>query len=74
MDIEIGYRGHGKDVVDGINYINKSHLRKHMNRSSKSLTRTCESLGMIHSAYNKSTVIFAKTMQVNFNRIFSYCR
>ena len=55
----IGSPDHEKYVVDGLNKIDKSYRREKLNRLSKSITTTCEGLGMLNYAYTKSTVSFA---------------
>ena len=56
IDKEIGAPGHGKYFLCDINARDKSYMRGEMNRLSKIITTTCESLVMIYSDSNISAV------------------
>ena len=57
-DKAIGAPGNGENDLDGINERYRRYLRKQMNGFSEHITKTCEDIGMLHSASNKSTVDF----------------
>ena len=52
--------GHCKYDVYGLNSRDKKYLREQMNRPSKSITKNCEGLGMLHSTSNSSTISFSE--------------
>ena len=54
IDIEIVDLVDDKDVVYGLHARYKRYMREQMNSLLKSLTTTCEGLGMLHYASNKS--------------------
>ena len=55
VDVEIGAPVNGEDAVDGINSIDKNHLREEKN-IIKNITPNREGLGMIEYASNKTTI------------------
>ena len=68
-DKEIGEPGNGGNYLDGLNERDKMYLRQQMNGFSDNITKTCEGIGMLHSASNKSTVFFRAFFKSEDSRI-----
>ena len=71
--MEIGDPGHGKDVVDGLNAIDKSYLGEKIIGDQKILPQLVKALIYFFMPLINQLLVF-RTTRKNFNRGFLYCR